>query len=241
MLCSNPSCNEEAAKMCSRCRTVFYCGLPCQVAHWGVHKPGCAAPAAPNPVQAFPAAAGGGLCAGPLSAVLPWLEQRGFGYAHLSNAINSPVLELLNLLPEQPVRMMVLSQRSVAVFPLAGGQPLFTASKERVERTAGGCLLPAQPLQRQPLPAEVAAALPPAAAIARAQAEGFQFFHVAANAYNLGAAAAAAMPWAALPLVATRASTFYGRPTRVFLPLGQGSALPLCVATLALEDEHPRV
>ena len=112
---------------------------------------------------------------------------------------------------------------------------------ERVERTAGGCLIPAQPLQRQPSPAEVAAALPPAAAIARAQAEGFHFFHVAANAYNLGAGPAAAMPWAALPLVATRSNAFYGRPIRVFLPLGQGSALPLCVATLELEDEHPRV
>ena len=113
--------------ICSRCNAAVYCGAPCQKAHWRAHKPGCAAPAA-TPAQAALAAAPqvleqespatcssaaeGELCAGPLSAVLPRLKRRGFCHAHLSgDAFNLPVLELLQLLPEQPVRVMLLSQR----------------------------------------------------------------------------------------------------------------------------------
>ena len=243
MRCGNPACAEEASTVCSRCQAVFYCGPPCQKAHWRAHKPGCAAPAAtPTPPCTGAAAAGGELCSGPLSAVLPWLRCNGYRHAHLSDhGFNLPVTQLLQLLPEQPVCVMWLSGRAVAVTPRARGRALFTATMEPVERTAGGCLIPMQPLQCPPMLAELAAALAPAAAIARVQAEGFHFFHVADNAFNLGAAAAAAMPWAALPLVATRANTFHGRRIRVFLPVGQGSTLPLCVATQALEDVHPRV
>jgi tetratricopeptide (TPR) repeat protein len=58
--CSAPECAAESKFACSRCHAAFYCGEPCQKAHWPAHKPGCAA-AAPAPTAA---AQGGGAGAG---------------------------------------------------------------------------------------------------------------------------------------------------------------------------------
>jgi hypothetical protein len=58
--CSAPGCAAESKFACSRCHAAFYCGAPCQRAHWRAHKPGCAA-AAPAPTAA---AQGGGAGAG---------------------------------------------------------------------------------------------------------------------------------------------------------------------------------
>ncbi|TFK26532.1 hypothetical protein FA15DRAFT_667427 [Coprinopsis marcescibilis] len=33
--------STDAAKICARCKTVFYCSKECQTAHWKVHKPDC--------------------------------------------------------------------------------------------------------------------------------------------------------------------------------------------------------
>ena len=35
------ACGEPAAKKCSRCKAVWYCGRQCQVQHWPVHKVDC--------------------------------------------------------------------------------------------------------------------------------------------------------------------------------------------------------
>ena len=38
-------CGDAGAKSrCTRCKTVFYCGRKCQVAHWRSHKQSCGVP-----------------------------------------------------------------------------------------------------------------------------------------------------------------------------------------------------
>jgi hypothetical protein len=39
--CSNPGCSGMGLKKCTRCKQVSYCGQPCQLAHWSVHKGRC--------------------------------------------------------------------------------------------------------------------------------------------------------------------------------------------------------
>jgi hypothetical protein len=40
--CQNPSCNKEAENTCSRCKSVRYCGKPCQSLDWrNGHKMRC--------------------------------------------------------------------------------------------------------------------------------------------------------------------------------------------------------
>merc|ERR1712100_52847 len=37
-------CGKFSTMQCSRCRSVHYCGVACQRAHWKEHKPDCQAP-----------------------------------------------------------------------------------------------------------------------------------------------------------------------------------------------------
>ena len=90
--CSAPECTAESKFACSRCRAAFYCGEPCQKAHWRAHKPGCAA-AAPSP----PAAAqGGGAGAGAASggggsaAPVPAPTSKSFLYTGLEQVVEDP-------------------------------------------------------------------------------------------------------------------------------------------------------
>jgi hypothetical protein len=39
--CANPGCNGAGLKKCAGCLVVFYCGRPCQLAHWSAHKVEC--------------------------------------------------------------------------------------------------------------------------------------------------------------------------------------------------------
>ena len=76
--CSAPECTATSNFACSRCHAVFYCGTPCQKAHWRAHRLGCAA-AAPAPTPAPAAAQGGGAGAGAVTG-----SRGGGGAATLS-------------------------------------------------------------------------------------------------------------------------------------------------------------
>jgi len=39
--CGKTSSSADRLKLCSRCRSVSYCGKSCQQAHWSKHKPSC--------------------------------------------------------------------------------------------------------------------------------------------------------------------------------------------------------
>jgi ankyrin repeat protein len=39
--CANSGCSGAGLKKCAGCLVVFYCGRPCQLAHWSVHKAEC--------------------------------------------------------------------------------------------------------------------------------------------------------------------------------------------------------
>jgi hypothetical protein len=39
--CANPACNGGGRKRCAVCKETRYCGKPCQVSHWRMHKVGC--------------------------------------------------------------------------------------------------------------------------------------------------------------------------------------------------------
>ena len=141
--CTVRACQLEGAQGCGRCLTP-YCGAACQRAHWPAHKRECRALARVR-AAARPAAVTS-LLAGALSAVLPALHARGYLYAHASDAqFNAPLLGLLAELPDQPVRVVALTQRGVAVLRPEGGVPLFTATMERVVRSADGCLVAMEP------------------------------------------------------------------------------------------------
>jgi len=34
-------CGKDATKLCSRCKTVYYCSVECQKQNWKLHKPVC--------------------------------------------------------------------------------------------------------------------------------------------------------------------------------------------------------
>ncbi len=44
-ICQGPDCPRarEASKACSRCKSIWYCSVECQKAHWSTHKPKCLA------------------------------------------------------------------------------------------------------------------------------------------------------------------------------------------------------
>jgi ankyrin repeat protein len=42
--CANPGCDGGGRKRCAVCKETRYCGKPCQVAHWRVHREGCRPP-----------------------------------------------------------------------------------------------------------------------------------------------------------------------------------------------------
>jgi hypothetical protein len=39
--CANSGCSGAGLKKCAGCLVVFYCGRPCQLAHWSAHKAEC--------------------------------------------------------------------------------------------------------------------------------------------------------------------------------------------------------
>jgi ankyrin repeat protein len=39
--CANTGCSGAGLKKCAGCLVVFYCGRPCQLAHWSAHKAEC--------------------------------------------------------------------------------------------------------------------------------------------------------------------------------------------------------
>jgi hypothetical protein len=42
--CANPGCAGGGVKRCAVCKETRYCGKPCQVANWPVHRVGCRPP-----------------------------------------------------------------------------------------------------------------------------------------------------------------------------------------------------
>ena len=43
--CGNPAYVGTGLKTCRRCKSMRYCSVDCQRAHWRVHKPDCKEPA----------------------------------------------------------------------------------------------------------------------------------------------------------------------------------------------------
>jgi hypothetical protein len=39
--CANPGCDGGGRKRCAVCKEIRYCGKPCQVIHWPLHRVGC--------------------------------------------------------------------------------------------------------------------------------------------------------------------------------------------------------
>jgi hypothetical protein len=39
--CANPGCDGGGRKRCAVCKETRYCGKPCQVMHWPIHRASC--------------------------------------------------------------------------------------------------------------------------------------------------------------------------------------------------------
>ena len=111
---------------CSRCRAAFYCGEPCQKAHWRAHKPGCAL------MAAAPAAAAGGSRAAAAAAA-----------PHAPHALTLPsyegwsVKQLKEELRARGLSAAGMTERSELVGALAASPPPLTAAASGGGGSAG--------------------------------------------------------------------------------------------------------